>query len=308
MITAYWLEKLISPQSGQRLIWSEKEGNLRSRDGKEIYPVEGGVPRLLRPEPEAVSAKSDAHQKLGSTFRYREHYQKDAEVFDYFLAYEDGASRHEIRRLHEMIAREVPAEARTLLDVGCGNAWVAGHFCPEGKEVISLDIAPRNPEKAIEKYPDPGHFALVADVYDLPFPEGSLDCVIASEIIEHVADPRLFLEKLLHVLRPGGKLIVTTPFAEKIAYSLCVHCNLPTPHNAHLHSFTKDTMARLLRRDQVAKLKMSTFSNKALTKLQTHPLLKMLPLPAWKLIDRLANMIVRKPARLMLTVEKNFMA
>lgn len=305
MIEKYWLEKLISPQSGQNLIWDEGKSILRSEDGYEKYLVEEGVPHMLVPEPENVPSTSDAHQKLGTAFHYRAHYQKDAEVFDYFLAYEDGASRHEARRLHEMIAGEVPKGARNILDVGCGNAWVAKYFCPRGKEVISMDIAPKNPKKALKLYPFPEHFALVADVYALPFPQNSQDCIIAAEIIEHVADPMRFLEKLLEILRPGGKLIVTTPFAEKITYSLCIHCNLPTPQHAHLHSFTKDGLARLVRRDQAGELRMTTFSNKALTKLQTHLLLKFLPVKMWRTIDRIANFLIPKPARLMMSVTKN---
>ncbi|PHN05654.1 class I SAM-dependent methyltransferase [Flavilitoribacter nigricans] len=305
MINQNWLDLLVSPVTGQALQNdTEEDGALRSVDGMESFPVVAGVPHLLVPEPVAIDSTGEVHRQLGTTFRYREHYRKDAEVFDYFLAYEDGASRHEARRLHEMIAREVPREAGTVLDVGCGNAWVAGHFCPRGKAVISMDIAPRNPEKGLQLYPFPNHLALVADVYALPFPDGSLDTIIASEIIEHVADPGLFLEKLLKALRPGGKLILTTPFDEKISHSLCVHCNQPTPQHAHLHSFTKDSLARLIRRDQVDSLQMKTFSNKALTKLQTHPLLRHFPTSLWKLVDDLANTIVRKPARLMLVAEK----
>lgn len=305
MIEKHWLELLISPQSGKALQWDATHDLLSTEDGSEKYAIEKGVPHLLVPEPEYLPSTSEAHLKLGSKFHYREHYQKDAEVFDYFLAYEDGASRHEARRLHETIAAAVPKNARRILDVGCGNAWVAKHFCSRGKEVISMDIAPRNPEKALEMYPFPHHFALVADVYALPFSQNSLDCIIAAEIIEHVADPRQFLEKLLEVLRPGGKLIVTTPFSEKIAYSLCVHCNRPTPQHAHLHSFTKDSLAQLVRRDQTEKLLISTFSNKALTKLQTHIFLKFLPRKLWRAVDQMANFMLPKPARLMMIVTKN---
>lgn len=305
MIEQNWLNRLVSPLSGKPLELDNTQKFLRTQDGQETYPIKNGVPRLLLPQPEMVESVSDAHQKLGTTFQYREHYQKDAEVFDYFLAYEDGASRHEARRLHEMITLEVPKDAGIILDVGCGNAWVAQHFCARGRRVISMDIAPKNPERARELYPSANHLALVADVYALPFPRNSVDCIIAAEIIEHVADPRLFLEKLIEVLHPDGKLIVTTPYAEKIAYSLCIHCNLPTPQHAHLHSFTKDDLAQMVRRDQAGTLRMKTFSNKALTKLQTHFVLKFLPVKAWQMIDRLANMLIRKPARLMMTVSKN---
>lgn len=304
MTNTQWRNNLISPFTQQPLKYDSACSVLRSQDGQEAFAVVSGVPRLIKTSAALVSSKSEAHQKLGTTFNYREHYEKDAEVFDYFQAYEDGATLHEARRLHETILKEVPAEAEHLLDVGCGNAWVAEHFCPKGKTVISLDIASRNPEKALEKYPFLNHFALVADVYALPFRPNTFDCIIAAEIIEHVADPRLFIDQLLKVLRPGGKLIVTTPFEEKITYSLCIHCNRPTSQHAHLHSFSKDSLAQLVRRDRVVNLKMKSFSNKALTKLQTHIFFKYLPTSLWRVADQLANVIVRKPARLMMTLVK----
>ncbi|MCB0631541.1 MAG: methyltransferase domain-containing protein [Saprospiraceae bacterium] len=299
-----WLPELVSPTSGQPLHLREKEQEMISADGSESFPVIDGVPQLLPITADKVISQSEAHVKLGTDFDYREHYQKDAEIFDYFLAYEDGASRHEARRLHEAIAAQVASSVRNILDVGCGNAWVAGHFCRKGISVTSLDIAQRNPAKALETYPFENHTAVVADVYTLPFRPESFDCIIASEIIEHVADPRLFIQRLVEVLRPGGQLILTTPFDEKIAYSLCIHCNRPTPQHAHIHSFTKDSLAQLVRREHAAELRIKTFSNKALTKLQTHVLLQYLPYPLWKITDNLANMLVNKPARLMMKVVK----
>ena len=67
----------------------------------------------------------------------------------------------------------------------------------------------------------------------------SFDIIVASEIIEHVYDPKMFIDCLLDILKPSGKIIITTPYNEKIPLSLCVHCNQLTPGNAHLHSFNE---------------------------------------------------------------------
>jgi SAM-dependent methyltransferase len=45
----------------------------------------------------------------------------------------------------------------------------------------------------------------------LPFPEATFDRVLATEILEHLAHPGLFLGECLRVLRPGGTLWLTTP-------------------------------------------------------------------------------------------------
>lgn len=45
----------------------------------------------------------------------------------------------------------------------------------------------------------------------LPFPDDSIDHIVACEIIEHMRSPHSFLREIRRVLKPGGILIVTTP-------------------------------------------------------------------------------------------------
>jgi SAM-dependent methyltransferase len=45
----------------------------------------------------------------------------------------------------------------------------------------------------------------------LPFPVGSFDCVLLSEVIEHLDAPQVSIAEAVRVLKPGGRLLVTTP-------------------------------------------------------------------------------------------------
>ena len=74
-------------------------------------------------------------------------------------------------------------------------------------------------------------------MYRLPFRGGSFDMVVASEIVEHLENPQGAMLEAARVLRPGGYLVVSTPYRESLKYTLCIHCNKKTPVNAHLHSF-----------------------------------------------------------------------
>ena len=49
------------------------------------------------------------------------------------------------------------------------------------------------------------------NIAGLPYTDGSLDLVIASEVIEHTPDPQLVLREIARVLRPCGHLILTMP-------------------------------------------------------------------------------------------------
>jgi ubiquinone/menaquinone biosynthesis C-methylase UbiE len=47
----------------------------------------------------------------------------------------------------------------------------------------------------------------------LPFPDASFDCVLATEVFEHIFNLEEVLREIHRVLKPGGRMIVTTPFA-----------------------------------------------------------------------------------------------
>ncbi|MEO0723358.1 MAG: methyltransferase domain-containing protein [Bacteroidota bacterium] len=281
-----------NPNTGTPLLWENEGGTLRDATEGQTWTIDQGCFVLLPETPES------------GDFAYREHYQADAEVFDYFAGWEDPAAVHENRRLHETILHHQPAQVKRVLDVGCGAAWVAAHFANKGVEVYSMDVSTINPQRAVKNYPFKEHLGVVADVFYLPFQEGAFDLIIASEIIEHVPDPKQFLAQLLPALAPGGKLVVTTPHDEKLAYSLCVHCNQATPHHGHLHSFTAASIRALLPEPLRAGARTQTFVNKLLLHARTHRLLRFFPFQIWRWIDRVFNLILPKTARLLLVVQR----
>ena len=166
-----------------------------------------------------------------------------------------------------------------------------------------MDISFKNPAEVLKENPDENHAALVADAYHLPFKKNSFDAIIASEILEHVYDPKLFMIKLLEALKPGGRLIITTPYNEKIEYFLCVHCNKPTPKNAHLYSFNEKNIVNFIPQELV-NFKTDKFSNKYLVRLRLNLLMSFLPFGLWKFKDAVINSIFKNPLRLLIELEK----
>ncbi|CAH0998770.1 Ubiquinone biosynthesis O-methyltransferase, mitochondrial [Neolewinella maritima] len=261
------------------------------------------ITKVLRPAPDARPAPGEVINLLADGGEnYVAHYQRDAVEFDYFAAPADPATLHENERLHQEILRHVPSSTRVVLDVGCGSAWVARELLPTKEAVISFDIALRNTTEALRRYPAPNHYAVTGDAFDLPFQDGSIDAVISSEVMEHVPDVSAYLRSLVRVVKPGGTIVISTPYNETIQYSLCIHCNQPTPLHAHLHSFNEALMEELLAPLPV-RYTLHTLSNKALLYLRTHRLLRHLPFGAWRAVDGLANRVVRKPARLVVVIK-----
>lgn len=236
-------------------------------------------------------------------FDYLAHYKTDAEEFDYFDK-RIGPAEHEERRVREVLISQVPKNANTILDVGCGSGWVAKEFLKKNKKIISLDISKTNPLKAKELYPSQNHFQVVSDSFKLPFASDSIDCVIASEIIEHVIDPKNFVKEIFRVVKKEGRVILSTPYKEKIRYALCIHCNKKTPINAHLHSFDEKILQSLYTNNDLKKFEYIIFGNKALIFLRTHIILKFLPISIWLAIDWLANKIYNKPLHIVCVYQK----
>ena len=238
-----------------------------------------------------------------SNFNYIEHYQKDAVEFDYFEE-KKGATAHDERRVKEYIISKVQKTAESILDVGCGNGWVAKKFLSKGKLVLSLDVSAVNPSKAKELYPSEKHFGVVADSFQLPINENSFDCVIASEIIEHVVDPKEFIKELFRVVKKGGRLIITTPYKEKLIYYLCIHCNKKTPANAHIHSFDETKLESLYKESDLKSFEFETFGNKLLIFLRTYVILRFFPFWLWKIKDKSVNFFFNKPAHIICIYKK----
>jgi ubiquinone/menaquinone biosynthesis C-methylase UbiE len=239
-----------------------------------------------------------------SDFNYIDHYKQDSIEFDYFEE-RKGATAHDERRVREYIISKIQKNVNSILDVGCGNGWIAKEFLPKGKTVVSLDISVTNPSIVKKLYSNPKHFAVAADSFYLPFNDNSFDCVVASEIIEHVVDPAGFIKELFRVVKKGGRLIITTPYKEKIIYYLCVHCNQKTPANAHLHSFDEQKLESLYSGKDLEGFKFEAFGNKFLIFLRTHTLFQFFPFWLWKLKDKFANWIYNKPVHIICVYKKS---
>jgi 2-polyprenyl-3-methyl-5-hydroxy-6-metoxy-1,4-benzoquinol methylase len=287
------LEILYNPYTGAKL--REESDNLLLDTNNAAFPVQGDVPLFLDAQDEKISEQD---------FHYINHYTVDAEVFDYYRDRNDKLEQVSVSLLRRSIIRQIPCNTRFLLDVGCGCAYIAKHFINSGTRVVSLDVAQANVEKALKKYPSDNHAAVVADVFALPFKENTFDCIVASEIIEHTVDPHAFVEALKRVLKPGGTLIISTPYKEKIEYSLCIHCNCKTPKNAHLHSFDKNNMRSLHSTSGLEVERITLVGNKLLLMSRMAILLDKMGYRLWKAIDGIFNVILPKAQHFIIRSKK----
>ncbi|MGQ0563084.1 MAG: class I SAM-dependent methyltransferase [Gemmatimonadota bacterium] len=101
-----------------------------------------------------------------------------------------------------------------LLELGCGNGYVAAQLASAGWRVTATDISAEGVAVARETYAASGARFVTASIYDATLAQrlGTFDVVLAIEVIEHLQLPRELLRRAFDVLRPGGRLVVTTPY------------------------------------------------------------------------------------------------
>ena len=119
-----------------------------------------------------------------------------------------------------------------VIDVGCGAGRHSFEAYRRGADVIAFD---QNAEEladvdtmlqamgqAGEAPKSAKAQVVVGDALALPYPDGTFDAVIASEILEHIPDDDAAIAELIRVLRPGGTLAVTVPrwLPERICWLL----------------------------------------------------------------------------------------
>lgn len=94
-----------------------------------------------------------------------------------------------------------------ILDAGCGTGQMLKCLEAHG-DAIGIDSS----HQAIGYARKRGVKRLVqGSITDLPFPNGTFDCVLALDVIEHVDDDIGIMAKLHGVVKPGGHLIITVP-------------------------------------------------------------------------------------------------
>ncbi|MBD0328888.1 MAG: class I SAM-dependent methyltransferase [Thermoleophilia bacterium] len=117
------------------------------------------------------------------------------------------------------VARDDVAE-RDVLDVGCGFGWFElAALDLDCRSIVGVEPTRTDLATAERHVDDERASFCVADARALPFDDGSFDTVVMWEVIEHLprgTEPAALTE-IARVLRPGGVLYLSTPFASTVS-------------------------------------------------------------------------------------------
>jgi ubiquinone/menaquinone biosynthesis C-methylase UbiE len=110
--------------------------------------------------------------------------------------------------------KKLPSKAK-LLDAGAGEIPYK-KYTAHLKHVTQDFSQYKGPSDQRGLHPlswDVSKIDIISDITKIPLENSSFDAVLCSEVLEHVPDPIAALKELHRILKPGGTIIITAPFA-----------------------------------------------------------------------------------------------
>lgn len=158
---------------------------------------------------------------------------RDKSYYAYLLTSEVG---DDLARIHRGIVNDYfhaifrSFGCKKVMDVGCGLGYFLA-AAGQGTEATGID----SNKYAVEHCRQRGFNAIIGEASDLPAESGSLDGVMCSHLLEHIAEPGKVFREFFRILREDGLLIVRVPPFDSSFFD----------DWTHIRPYTKKTLERL---------------------------------------------------------------
>jgi SAM-dependent methyltransferase len=151
-----------------------------------------------------------------------------------------------------------------VLDAGCGGGGMPLSLVEEAAEVVGIDLTDRFRDAGARLVRERGVARLsylVANGMHLPFRSASFDLVLSHAVIEHVADAGLYLSECARVLKPGGRMYLSTAPYLSFAGAHLPRLKVPVPLHLLLGRRAAFATFRLLARHAPWSLREPAYEN-----------------------------------------------
>lgn len=154
------------------------------------------------------------------------------------------------------IINRLNLEESNILDIGCHDGTFLSLVKNRNNNFYGIEANDWGVEKSREKGIEIRQF-FFDDKANLPYEDNFFDIVVAGEIIEHIFDTDFFLAEIRRVLKPEGKLLISTPNIASLGRRLLLLFGISplvelSPNEAgsvgHIRYFTFKTLKQLLKK------------------------------------------------------------
>ena len=120
----------------------------------------------------------------------------------------------------------LPSNARTVLEIGARHGVMTQLLAERCQHVTALDVQ--------------------GDVQKLEFPADSFDCVVCTEVLEHLPDVNAGVQEIARVAK--SHILIGVPYRQnrRVGRMTCGHCGKLNPPYGHLNEFDERTIAHLI--------------------------------------------------------------
>ena len=132
--------------------------------------------------------------------------------YEYREANSEASHQHLYSSISRFLKNVPPGSV--VMDAGCGNGSFIALFQDRNWQLHGSDLSPTGIEIARKTFPNINFFLADGQTLYADFltTVGPVDIVLSTEVIEHIYDPRGFLRNCYDLLKPGGTVILTTPY------------------------------------------------------------------------------------------------
>lgn len=131
-------------------------------------------------------------------------------------------------RVHQELA-DLHLKPEEILDVGCGSGHLLARLAELYPDAKACGVDFSNEAINMARRLHPGSTFDVLSIFELEKLGMQFDLVACTEVIEHLEDADMAVEKLLAVCRPGGAVVITVPHGRQDTFA--GHFNFWTPES-----------------------------------------------------------------------------
>jgi len=166
----------------------------------------------------------------------------DQSAKEYLRSVEEYADPLWVEEVNYFCENFLDTSDGAVIDIGCGLGCVLNELPRKNRFLVGLDINRFLVRHAKEHLSNSRYDFVLADAHNLPFKSNSFDYSFMIEVVEHLADPMRAMNECARILRPSGKLTVTTP--NGFYYRTFHHRSTVSPF--HINEYTFWEIKRML--------------------------------------------------------------